>query len=149
MNFGQRYLELNTTYTQQAATGLVTVHVSQMPPNANIFQPGPAMIFLVVDGVPSQGQVSASSRCSGCWLTEGQMIVIGTGNIEMQPLAAATVLPTSSVIVAPSNTSTAETTSAKTDSAAKSGAPASLVLSSSLYLLSSLFILVPSIGFFA
>jgi hypothetical protein len=39
-------------------TNEVTMHVSQMPANANIFQPGPAMIFLVVDGVPSTGQVS-------------------------------------------------------------------------------------------
>lgn len=58
MNFGQRYLELATSYTQDQSTGNVTLHVAQMPPNANIFQPGPAMIFLVVDGVPSEGEVS-------------------------------------------------------------------------------------------
>jgi hypothetical protein len=56
MNFGQRYLELATSYTKSGNN--VTMHVSQMPPNANVFQPGPAMIFLVVDGVASQGQVS-------------------------------------------------------------------------------------------
>jgi hypothetical protein len=58
MNFGQRYLELGATYTLMKDTNEVTMHVSQMPANANIFQPGPAMIFLVVDGVPSTGQVS-------------------------------------------------------------------------------------------
>ena len=62
MNFGQRYLELATSYTQESDTGLVTLHISQMPPNANIFQPGPAMIFLVVDGIPSQGQVRGQSK---------------------------------------------------------------------------------------
>lgn len=78
MNFGQRYLELETSYSLDQASGQVTLYVSQMPPNANIFQPGPAMIFLVVDGVPSTGQVSgvasrravALARTSGlsCWL---------------------------------------------------------------------------------
>lgn len=61
MNFGQRYLELGVTYTLMKSTGEVTLHVSQMPPNSNIFQPGPAMIFLVVDGIPSTGQVSDHS----------------------------------------------------------------------------------------
>lgn len=62
MNMGQRYLELNSTYTKDDTSGEVILHVSQMPPNANIFQPGPAMIFLVVDGIPSQGKVSRSIR---------------------------------------------------------------------------------------
>jgi len=58
MNMGQRYLELATSYTKMEATGEVTVHISQMPPNANIFQPGPAMIFFVENSVPSIGKVS-------------------------------------------------------------------------------------------
>jgi hypothetical protein len=57
MNFGQKFLELATSYTQMQETGEVTMHVSQMPPNSNIFQPGPALVFLVVDGVPSIGKV--------------------------------------------------------------------------------------------
>ena len=64
MNFGQRYLELATSYTKQSDTGEVIMHVSQMPPNANIFQPGPAMLFLVVDGIPSMGEVRG---ISGVW----------------------------------------------------------------------------------
>ncbi|OCF60082.1 glyoxal oxidase [Kwoniella mangroviensis CBS 10435] len=80
INFGQRYLELETSYTQNTDSGEVTLHVSQMPPNSNIFQPGPAMIFLTVDGVASQGK----------------MIMIGSGQIETQPVSAATVLPESS-----------------------------------------------------
>jgi len=89
MNFGQRYLELATSYTQDQTSGQVTMHVSQMPPNPNIFAPGNALIFLVVDGIPSIGQ----------------MIMIGSGQIETQPLALATVLPPSSVIVDASSNS--------------------------------------------
>ncbi|ORY23526.1 hypothetical protein BCR39DRAFT_452628, partial [Naematelia encephala] len=87
-NFGQRYLELATSYTQNQDTGEVTMHVSQLPPNANILTPGPVMLFLVVDGVPSIGK----------------MITAGSGAIETQPISAATVLPASSVIV-PSSSS--------------------------------------------
>jgi hypothetical protein len=54
-----------------------------MPPNANIFQPGPAMIFLVVDGIPSTGQ----------------MIMIGSGKMEKQALLQQTSLPGSTVLV--------------------------------------------------
>lgn len=58
MNMGQRYMELATSYTKVQEDDDVTIHVSQMPPNANIFQPGPAMVFLVENGVPSLGKVS-------------------------------------------------------------------------------------------
>lgn len=89
MNMGQRYLELATSYTQMQETGEITMHVSQMPPNANIFQPGPAMIFLVENGVPSIGK----------------LITIGSGAIETQPILAASVLPGSAVIVPGQTTS--------------------------------------------
>lgn len=122
MNFGQRYLELSTSYTKISDTGLVTLHVSQMPPNANVFQPGPAMIFLVVDGVPSQGE----------------MIVIGSGSIETQATSAASVLPTNSVIVSSSLSNSSIPTGNSSNSVgsgsadalsttAKSGTSASLV----------------------
>jgi hypothetical protein len=88
INFGQRYLELETSYSMNQGTGDITVYASQMPPNANLFTPGPAMIFLVVDGVPSVGQ----------------MIMIGSGKIETQPTAAASVLPQREIIVAPTVT---------------------------------------------
>jgi len=83
MNFGQRYLELETTYIKDEDKDTITLNVAQMPPNANIFQPGPAYIFLVVDGIPSQGEI----------------LMIGSGNIEEQSLLAKTVLPQSQVIV--------------------------------------------------
>ncbi|WOO82856.1 Aldehyde oxidase GLOX [Vanrija pseudolonga] len=87
MNFGQRYLELETSYSLINATGEVTLTVGQMPINPNIFTPGPAMIFLVVNGIPS----------------EGELVVIGNGQIGTQPIGAATVLPQSQVFVAAPN----------------------------------------------
>lgn len=80
VNFGQRYLELNSTYTanQDGSVG-GTLHVSNMPPNPNIFQPGPAMAFLVVNGIPSHGQ----------------HVMIGTGQLGDQRVTASTSLPAS------------------------------------------------------
>ena len=91
VNFGQRYLELNSTYTanQDGSVG-GTLHVSNMPPNANIFQPGPAMAFLVVNGIPSIGQ----------------HVMIGTGQLGDQRVSDATSLPASQDPPAP-KTSTA------------------------------------------
>lgn len=82
--FGQRYLELNTTYTVDMNTNEATLHVSQMPGESGpyIFQPGPAMIFFVVNGVPS----------------EGEYVMVGNGQMGTQPTAEAAVLPASQVI---------------------------------------------------
>ena len=127
MNFGQRYLELSTSFTSDQTTGQVTVHASQMPTNANIFQPGPALIFLVVDGIPSIGQ----------------FITVGSGAIETQQMLSASVLPQSSVIVdGQSNSTGASVTAAAGPTASantgavlkKGGAPAGLVVPPSLVL---------------
>ncbi|KAF8300525.1 DUF1929-domain-containing protein [Clavulina sp. PMI_390] len=80
LNMGQRYLELNSTYTVNL-DGTVTLHVSQLPANANLFPPGPAAIHIVVAGVPSVGK----------------MIMVGSGKIETQALLAVTPLPPSGV----------------------------------------------------
>lgn len=50
MNMGQRMLELRSK-----ASGS-DLHVAQMPSNPNLFPPGPALAFVVVNGVPSQGK---------------------------------------------------------------------------------------------
>jgi alkaline phosphatase len=105
MNFGQRYLELETTYIKDEDKNDITLNVAQMPPNANIFQPGPAYIFLVVDGIPSQGEI----------------IMIGSGNIEEQSLLAKTVLPQSQVIVG-DKTSEVSSNTTSTDTAASGSA---------------------------
>jgi hypothetical protein len=105
MNFGQRYLELETTYIKDEDKDDITLNVAQIPPNANIFQPGPAYIFLVVDGIPSQGEI----------------IMIGSGNIEEQSLLAKTVLPQSQVIVG-DKTSEVSSNTTSTDTAASGSA---------------------------
>ena len=110
MNFGQRYLELETTYIKDEDKNDITLNVAQMPPNANLFQPGPAYIFLVVDGIPSQGEI----------------IMIGSGNIEEQTLLAKTVLPQSQVIVG-DKTSEASSNSSSTDTAASGSGSGSAV----------------------
>ncbi|KAH7099926.1 DUF1929-domain-containing protein [Auriculariales sp. MPI-PUGE-AT-0066] len=76
MSMGQRLLQLNNTYTV-TEDGTITLHVSQLPANPNLFTPGPALFFVVVDGVPSIGKT----------------VSVGTGNIGQQPTAALAVLP--------------------------------------------------------
>lgn len=44
INFGQRLVELDHTFTTKSDGG-VTLHVSQVPPNAAMLQPGPACTF--------------------------------------------------------------------------------------------------------
>ncbi|KAJ7697676.1 glyoxal oxidase N-terminus-domain-containing protein [Mycena rosella] len=78
MNMGQRFLQLNNTYSVQN-DGSIVLHVSQMPPNPNLFQPGPALLFVVVNGIPSNGTY----------------LLIGSGNVEAQPTKGASVLPPS------------------------------------------------------
>ncbi|KAF8211248.1 glyoxal oxidase N-terminus-domain-containing protein [Mycena galopus ATCC 62051] len=67
MNMGQRYMRLRNTYTVNA-DGSIVLHVAQMHPNANLFQPGPALLFVVMAGIPSNGTMlslaAARSRSS-------------------------------------------------------------------------------------
>ncbi|KAI6038557.1 putative copper radical oxidase [Pisolithus marmoratus] len=76
MNMGQRHLQLNNTFTVNS-DGSYVLHVAQAPPNPNIFQPGPALLFVVVNGIPSNGT----------------MVIVGSGNIETQPTSAVSDLP--------------------------------------------------------
>jgi hypothetical protein len=51
---GQRYVQLESSYgATPDKKGFL--RVSQMPPNPAIMAPGPALLFVVVDGVPSLG----------------------------------------------------------------------------------------------
>ena len=49
---GQRYLELGHSYTGYS-NNTATLHVRQLPRNPATFAPGPAFIFVVVNGRPS------------------------------------------------------------------------------------------------
>lgn len=121
MNMGQRFLALNSTYSVNS-DGSAVLHVSQMPPNPAIFVPGPALIFVVVNGVPSTGQ----------WVT------IGSGQLGTQPVLATQELPAGDGTYNPtkSQTSTGSTSkqsgssssSKSKDSSAISGQAPSMVL---------------------
>ena len=78
MNMGQRILELNHTYTVES-NGTIILHTAQPPPNPNLFQPGPAMLFVTINGIPSNGT----------------FVIIGNGQFGTQPTSAVSVLPTS------------------------------------------------------
>jgi len=78
MSMGQRSLQLNNTYTVNA-NGSIVYHVSQMPPNPNLFQPGPAMLFVTINGIPSNGTY----------------LIVGSGKIETQNVGVVSSLPLS------------------------------------------------------
>jgi hypothetical protein len=78
MNMGQRLMQLNNTYTVNK-DGTITLHVAQLPPNPNLFQPGPALMFVNVHGIPSNGTY----------------LIVGNGIIGTQPTGAVSVLPAS------------------------------------------------------
>ncbi|TXT10997.1 hypothetical protein VHUM_01748 [Vanrija humicola] len=78
LHMGQRHVELKTSYTATPDGGL-TLHVSQVPPNPAILAPGPALLFIVVNGVPSPGQ----------------FITVGDGVIGKQSIAPVQELPPS------------------------------------------------------
>ncbi|KAF7291647.1 CAP10 domain-containing protein [Mycena chlorophos] len=78
MNLGQRYMQLNNTYTVNSDSS-ITLHTSQVYPNPNLFQPGPAFVYVVVNGIPSNGS----------------HVIVGSGNIETQPVSDAAPLPAS------------------------------------------------------
>ncbi|KAI9567949.1 putative copper radical oxidase [Boletus coccyginus] len=78
MNMGQRFLQLNNTYTVNS-DGSYDLHVAQVPPNPNLLTPGPCLVFVVINGIPSNGT----------------MVIVGNGQIGTQPVSAVTDLPLS------------------------------------------------------
>ncbi|KAJ7505434.1 glyoxal oxidase [Mycena galericulata] len=94
MNMGQRYLQLNNTYTVNSNSS-ITFHVSQAPPNANLFQPGPAFVYVVVNGVPSNGTY----------------VLVGSGSVETQPTNSVVALPDSVKLASASGSADGATTS--------------------------------------
>ena len=110
VGFGMRYLQLNSSYTIDEGQSTSTLHVSQMPgyPGPTLFQPGPAMIFLVVQGVAS----------------EGEFVMIGNGQLGQQPTCDNQELPVSSVLQAQTATNTSsESAEASPSTKSKSGSP--------------------------
>jgi hypothetical protein len=81
MNMGQRYVQLNSTYTGYE-NNTATLHVGQLPPNPAILAPGPAFIFVVVNGVPSIGVP----------------IMVGSGQLGQQNVLQVGDLPSSTIV---------------------------------------------------
>ncbi|KAF7971613.1 hypothetical protein HWV62_20712 [Athelia sp. TMB] len=104
INMGMRYVELDASYTGNA-DGSGTLHVAQLPPNPAILAPGPALLFVVVDGVPSMGA----------------MIMVGNGKIATQPIATAATLPSNS------SSTSAPTASSSSASSGGSGSKSAAV----------------------
>lgn len=74
-------LILQSTYTGYSNNTAV-IHTSQVPPNPAIFAPGPALLFVVVRGVPSVGV----------------QIMIGSGQLGTQPVLDVGILPPSEIV---------------------------------------------------
>ncbi|QRV96298.1 glyoxal oxidase [Ceratobasidium sp. AG-Ba] len=88
-NFGMRYLELDSSYSVMPLNKVgtsyrISLHVAQLPPNPALMAPGPAWIFIVVEGIPSIGK----------------MIMVGSGKIGegSQTVDQRSVLPPRSII---------------------------------------------------
>ncbi|KAJ2926787.1 hypothetical protein H1R20_g10295, partial [Candolleomyces eurysporus] len=95
MNMGQRYVELQTSFTGYQNDHTAILHVSQLPSNPAILAPGPALLFIVVNGVPSVGV----------------QVMVGSGNIETQQMLPAASLPASQILLGDSpNSKTGATT---------------------------------------
>ncbi|KAG9126913.1 hypothetical protein FRC07_001419 [Ceratobasidium sp. 392] len=119
MNMGQRMMQLDHTYSV-AKDGSTTVHVSQAPPNPFIFAPGPALLFVVVNGVPSIGTP----------------VMIGSGKIEKQQVLPVEELPSSTVETTTGShaaSGTGEGNGTTTNSGSRIGVSAEVVLGASLF----------------
>ncbi|KAJ7594515.1 glyoxal oxidase [Mycena floridula] len=81
MNMGQRFLQLQSSYTGHSNNNTATLHVNQLPPNPATFAPGPALLFVVVNGVPSVGI----------------QVMVGSGKLGQQTVVDQATLPDSQV----------------------------------------------------
>ncbi|KAG8885557.1 hypothetical protein FRB98_001747 [Tulasnella sp. 332] len=104
INMGQRYVQLNSTYTGNS-DGSAVLNVQQLPPNPSILAPGPAYLFVVVDGVPSVGAPV--------------MVGSGMGN---QTIGAVTDLPASFIQQVTTNSSSSSSSATTAKSGAVGGA---------------------------
>lgn len=76
MNMGMRMVQLNSTWTLNS-DGSGVIHSAQMPPNPAIMAPGPALLYVTVNGVPSVGVD----------------IMVGNGRMGNQPIQTVEPMP--------------------------------------------------------
>ncbi|KAF4621191.1 hypothetical protein D9613_000262 [Agrocybe pediades] len=110
MNMGQRYVELASSYTAYSTNKTATLHVAQLPPNPAVIAPGPAFIYVVVNGVPSVGLP----------------VMLGSGKIEKQKTLDVAQLPSASIV----GSSSSDSGSGSSSSNQHSGARSNLVFNS-------------------
>lgn len=101
-NMGQRYVQLTSSYTGNE-DGTAVLHVQQLPPNPAVLAPGPAMMFVVVNGVPSVAQ----------W------VMVGSGQLGAQTVNAVTDLPANYI---PASQQTSHNSTGNNNSGNKSAA---------------------------
>ncbi|KAL4078560.1 glyoxal oxidase [Scleroderma yunnanense] len=80
MNMGMRSVQLENAYTGNS-NGTGSLQVSQLPPNPAIMAPGPALLFVVINGVPSVGV----------------QVMVGSGQLGQQPTSPNQPLPKSAI----------------------------------------------------
>ncbi|GAA5918264.1 hypothetical protein JCM1841_002135 [Sporobolomyces salmonicolor] len=102
VNMGARLLVLPHSYTTNS-DGSATIHTSQLPANPALFVPGPALLFIVIKGVPS----NASS------------VMIGSGQLGQQPTSPLVALPLSNSVG--SSSSASDSSSKQKNGAAATG----------------------------
>jgi len=78
MNMGQRYMQLSNTYAFNK-DGSIPLHISQPPPNPNLFQSGPALLRVVTNGIPRNGT----------------LLIVSNGQFSGQPTLPVSPLPNS------------------------------------------------------
>ncbi|KAF9010670.1 copper radical oxidase [Cyathus striatus] len=100
MNMGQRYVELQISYTAFRGNHSAILHVSQLPPNPAILAPGPALIFVVVNDIPSVGLP----------------FMAGSGHLGNQNIRTVASLPSPSTVDAPTETSSGSSPSSSSSS---------------------------------
>lgn len=106
MQMGHRMLVLESTYTGNV-DGSATLHVSQVPPNPALLAPGPALAFVVVNGVPSVGV----------------QVTVGTGQVGTQPVEDVQALPASRIVSASSTSGSKSTSGNGTSGNGTEGTP--------------------------
>ncbi|KAH7913258.1 glyoxal oxidase [Hygrophoropsis aurantiaca] len=80
MNMGMRTVQLENSFTGNT-DGSGVLHVSMLPANPALMPPGPALLFVVVNGVPSIGI----------------QVMVGSGKIEQQNIISPIRLPESNI----------------------------------------------------
>ncbi|CAD6584829.1 MAG: hypothetical protein CYPHOPRED_002864 [Cyphobasidiales sp. Tagirdzhanova-0007] len=131
MNFGMRMVQLNSTWTANR-DGSGTIHSNQLPPNPSILAPGPALIYITVNGIPSTGV--------DIMVGNGQ---IGTQPIEDVPNLPGTIAQSGAVIITSSGSQSSDSQSLSSNSNTVKAATSA---ASPLFSAYSTFFIYPVIG---